>query len=150
MKKYKWLYLWIAAAALIVFASVVLFNAEFGRSIIFYLTGVLLIAFVIIRFVPLINTTRQKWAIVVNAIEMFVNFVVGVLMIVLTANVKDTDILYFIYPFLLGLTLYARGVIYLTEVIFLNKLIFMIIPSVILSVDSIIFSHKKQIFDNYF
>ena len=47
MKKYKWLYLWIAAAALIVFASVVLFNTEFGRSIIFYLTGVLLVAFVI-------------------------------------------------------------------------------------------------------
>lgn len=118
MKKYKWLYLWIAAVALIVFASLVLFNAEFGRSVIFYITGVLLVVFVIIRFIPLIRTTRNNWAIALNAIEMFVDLVIGVLMVVLTAKVEDKDVLYKIYPFLVGGVIYARGVVYFSEVAF--------------------------------
>ena len=118
MKKYKWLYLWIAAAALIVFASVVLFNAEFGRSIIFYLTGVLLVAFVIIRFVPLLKTTRNNWAVAINAIEMFIDLLVGVLMIFLTAKIEDKTTLYKFYPFLVGGVLYVRGTVYFAEVCF--------------------------------
>ena len=102
MKKYKWLYLWMAAAALLVFATVILANGEFGRSIIFYLTGVLLVIFVIIRFVPLLKTTRNNWAVAINAIEMFVDFAIGVLMIVLTAKVEDKALLYKFYPFLVG------------------------------------------------
>lgn len=120
LKKYKWLYLWVVGAALAVFSVVMLVNPEFGNSVVFYLTGALLVVFVIIRFVPLIKTTREKWAIAVNAIEMFVNFVVGILMIVLTANIEDTKFLFTLYPFLLGAILYARGVIYLVEVVFLN------------------------------
>ena len=120
LKKYKWLYLWVVGAALAVFSVVMLVNPEFGNSVVFYLTGALLVVFVIIRFVPLIKTTREKWAIAVNAIEMFVNFVVGILMIVLTANIEDTKFLFTLYPFLLVSILYARGVIYLVEVVFLN------------------------------
>lgn len=120
LKKYKWLYLWVVGAALAVFSIVMFINPEFGNSVVFYLSGALLIIFVIIRFVPLIKTTREKWAIAVNAIEMFVNFVVGILMIVLTANAEDTKFIYLLYPFLLGLILYARGLIYLVEVVFLN------------------------------
>ena len=120
LKKYKWLYLWIVGAALAVFCAVMILNPEFGNSLVFYLSGALLIIFVFIRFVPLINTTREKWAIVVNAIEMFVNFVVGILMIILTAKVEDTTFLYSLFPFLLGVILYARGVIYLVEVVFLK------------------------------
>jgi hypothetical protein len=120
MKKYKWLYLWIAAAALIVFATLILFNGEFGRSVIFYLTGVLLVAFVIIRFVPLLKTTRNNWAVAINAIEMFIDLLVGVLMIVLTAKIEDKDLLYKFYPFLVGGVLYARGAVYFAEVCFFN------------------------------
>lgn len=120
LKKYKWLYLWVVGAALAVFSVVMFLNPEFGNSVVFYLTGALLIIFVIIRFVPLIKTTREKWAIAVNAIEMFVNFVVGILMIVLTAKVEDTSFLYLLYPFMLGTILYARGLIYLVEIVFLH------------------------------
>ncbi len=120
LKRYKWLYLWIVGAALAVFSIVMFLKPDFGNSVVFYLTGALLIIFVIIRFIPLIKTTRVRWAIAVNAIEMFLNFVVGILMIVLTANVEDTGFLYLLYPFLLGVILYARGLIYLFEVIFLK------------------------------
>ena len=118
MKKYKWLYLWMAAAALLVFATVILANGEFGRSIIFYLTGVLLVIFVIIRFVPLLKTTRNNWAVAINAIEMFVDFAIGVLMIVLTAKVEDKALLYKFYPFLVGAVVYVRGAVYFAEVCF--------------------------------
>ena len=118
MKKYKWLYLWIAAAALLVFASIILINAEFGKSVIFYLTGALLVIFVLIRFVPLLKTTRNNWAVAINAIEMFIDLVIGVLMIVLTAKVEDKDILYKFYPFLVGGVIYVRGVVYFAEVCF--------------------------------
>ena len=117
LKKFKWLYLWIVGAAMAVFSIVMFLNPEFGNSIVFYLSGALLIIFVIIRFVPLINTTRGKWAIVVNAIEMFVNFVVGVLMIILTAKVEDKNLLYKVFPFLLGIILSNRPIITLATVI---------------------------------
>lgn len=118
MKKYKWLYLWVAAAALIVFAVVMFLNKEFGNNIIFYLTGALLIIFVVIRFIPLIKTSRNKWAIAMNAIEMFVDFVIGILFIVLTAKLENNDILDKIYPFLLGGVVYVRGAVYLAEICF--------------------------------
>ena len=119
LKKLKWLYLWIAGAALAVFAVAMFLSREFGNSIVFYVSGSLLVTFVIIRFVPLIKTTRDRWAIAINAIEMFVDLVVGILMIVLTAK-EDTTSMYKFFPFLLGGILYARGLIYLLEIVFFN------------------------------
>ena len=119
-KKYKWLYLWIVGCALAVLAVVMFVSKEFGNSIVFYLFGTLLIVFTIIRFVPLLKTTRERWAIAVNAIELFADFVVGLLMIILTATNEDSTTLYLFFPFLLGAVLYARGVIYLVEVTFMN------------------------------
>jgi uncharacterized membrane protein HdeD (DUF308 family) len=120
MKKYKWLYLWVTAVALLVFASLVLINAEFGKSVIYYVTGALLVVFVIIRFIPLIKTTRNNWAIAINAIEMFIDLLVGILMIYLTANVENKEVLYKCYPFLVGGVIYARGSVYFAEVAFFN------------------------------
>lgn len=120
MKKYKWLYLWIAAVALLVFGLTVILNSEFGKSVIFYVTGGMLIGFVIIRFVPLIKTSRNNWAIAINAIEMFVDLVIGVLMIFLTAKVEDKEFLYKFYPFLVGGVIYIRGSVYFVEVAFFN------------------------------
>ena len=119
-KKYKWLYLWIVGCALAVLAVVMFVSRDFGNSIVFYLFGALLIGFTIIRFIPLLKTTRERWAIAINAIEMFTDFVVGLLMIILTATTNDTKNLYLFFPFLLGAVLYARGVIYLVEVVFMN------------------------------
>ena len=126
LKKYKWIYLWVIGAAITVFSIVMLLNKEFGNSIVFYLTGALLVVFVIVRFIPLIKTTRNKWAIVMNSIEMFIDLVVGVLMIVLTAKQGQTaegaeesyKFLETLYPFLIGGVLYARGGVYFAETSF--------------------------------
>ena len=126
LKKYKWIYLWIIGAAIVVFSIVMLLNKEFGNSIVFYLTGALLVVFIIVRFIPLIKTTKNKWAIVMNSIEMFIDLVVGVLMIVFTAKqgesaegAEDTyKFLETLYPFLIGGVLYARGGVYFAETSF--------------------------------
>lgn len=118
-KKYKWLYLWIAAVALIAMCIVMAVSSDFRNSMVLYITGGLLVLFVIIRFVPLIKTTRNRWAIVANGIEMFVDLVVGILLIYFTA--KDgisNDTLNKIYPFLVGGVLYIRGAIYFAETSF--------------------------------
>ena len=121
LSKCKWLYLWIAAAALIVFGLVMILNKDFGKQVVFYITGLLVIIFVIIRFVPLIKTTRNRWAIVLNAIEMFVDFVCGFLMIYLTAKMADNrDTLMMFYPFFVGGIIFVRGFIYLIEITFLS------------------------------
>jgi len=114
LKKYKWLYLWVAAAALIVFGLVMIFAPEFGRSVVLYISAALLIAFVIIRFVPLIKTTKNKWAICINAIEMALEFLVGVLIVVaaIKGNISSYEGL---YSYLFGGILYARGFVYLIE-----------------------------------
>ncbi|MBP5343101.1 hypothetical protein J6Y73_04175 [bacterium] len=119
LKKFKWLYLWIAAAGLIAFGLIVLIWKEFGQSVVIFISGLLLIAFVLIRFIPLIKTTRNKWAITINAIEMFVDLVVGVLLIVFTVK-EGTSATDFnkIYPFILGGVLYLRGLVYLLELSF--------------------------------
>ena len=119
LKKYKWLYLWIAAAGLIAFGLIVLIWKEFGQSVVIFISGLLLIAFVLIRFIPLIKTTRNKWAITINAIEMFIDLVVGVLLIVFTVK-ESTSATDFnkIYPFILGGVLYLRGLVYLLELSF--------------------------------
>ena len=119
LKKYKWLYLWIAAAGLIAFGLLVLLWKEFGQSVVIFISGLLLIAFVLIRFIPLIKTTRNKWAITINAIEMFIDLVVGVLLIVFTIK-EDTSATDFnkVYPFILGGVLYLRGLVYLLELSF--------------------------------
>ena len=118
IKKYKWLYLWIAAAGLIAFGALVLIIKDFGQNVVIFVSGLLLIIFVIIRFIPLIKTTRNKWAIVANAIEMFIDLVVGVLLIILTTRDGSSGDLNKVYPFILGGVLFLRGIVYLLEVSF--------------------------------
>ena len=118
--KYRWIYLWIATAALLTISVILFVSPSFRESFIFYITGALLIIFVIIRFVPLIKTTRESMAIALNAIEMFVQLLVGILIIVFTAKFASKEILNKCYPFLIGGVLYIRAVIYFVEISFLK------------------------------
>lgn len=120
LKKYKWLYLIIAGVAILLLSLVMMIKTDFGNSLVFYLFGGLLITFVVIRFIPLFKTTREKWALVLNAIEMIVDFIVGLSMIILTATSVDKTNLFTYFPLLLGGVFYLRGLIYLIEIVFLN------------------------------
>jgi len=152
VKKYKWLYLWIAAAGLLVFGLLMLFIQKFGQSVVLFVSAALLIAFVIIRFVPLIKTTKNRWAICANAIEMFIDLAVGVIILVLTIkyikedkNINDLGV---VYAFMLGGVLYLRGLEYLVETTFFGtkpEVVKFLIHILLLSVGTVIFSR----YDNF-
>lgn len=115
--KYRWLYLWIVAVAAIVFGLLMLILKEFGQSVIYVITGFALLIFVIIRFVPLIKTINNRWALVINVAELLIDLTVAIVTLIFVFKGNVSDIVKF-YPFLLGGVLYLRGFVYLVEVIF--------------------------------
>ena len=148
LKKYRWLYLWIASAALLTFAVILFLNSTFRESFVFYVTGAILVIFVIIRFIPLVKTSRENMALALNVIEMLVDMIVGILMIILTAKLQDKKLLDTLYPFLIGGVIYARALVYFVEISFLKtkpeKLKFFI-HIALLTVGSVIMAR----FDNF-
>lgn len=120
LKKYKWLYMLFLGVAIIVLSIVMFVQSAFGNSLVFYLFGGLLILYVLMRFAPLFKTTREKWALIINAMEMIIDIIVGVVMIVSTIITEDKTKLYSYFPFLLGGVFYLRGLIYMLEIVFLN------------------------------
>jgi hypothetical protein len=148
LKKYRWLYLWIASAALLTFAVVLFLSSTFRESFVFYVTGAILVIFVIIRFIPLVKTSRENMAIALNVVEMLVDMIVGILMIILTAKLQDKKLLDTLYPFLIGGVIYARALVYFVEISFLKtkpeKLKFFI-HIALLTVGSVIMAR----FDNF-
>lgn len=148
LKKYRWLYLWIASAALLTFAIILFLSSTFRESFVFYVTGAILVIFVIIRFIPLVKTSRENMAIALNVVEMLVDMIVGILMIILTAKLQDKKLLDTLYPFLIGGVIYARALVYFVEISFLKtkpeKLKFFI-HIALLTVGSVIMAR----FDNF-
>lgn len=148
LKKYRWLYLWIASAALLTFAVILFLSSTFRESFVFYVTGAILVIFVIIRFIPLVKTSRENMAIALNVVEMLVDMIVGILMIILTAKLQDKKLLDTLYPFLIGGVIYARALVYFVEISFLKtkpeKLKFFI-HIALLTVGSVIMAR----FDNF-
>lgn len=148
LKKYRWLYLWIASAALLTFAVILFLSSTFRESFVFYVTGAILVIFVIIRFIPLVKTSRENMALALNVIEMLVDMIVGILMIILTAKLQDKKLLDTLYPFLIGGVIYARALVYFVEISFLKtkpeKLKFFV-HIALLTVGSVIMAR----FDNF-
>ena len=148
LKKYRWLYLWIASAALLTFTVILFLSSTFRESFVFYVTGAILVIFVIIRFIPLVKTSRENMALALNVIEMLVEMIVGILMIILTAKLQDKKLLDTLYPFLIGGVIYARALVYFVEISFLKtkpeKLKFFI-HIALLTVGSVIMAR----FDNF-
>ncbi len=115
--KYRWVYLWIVAVAAIVFGLLMLFIKEFGQSVIYVITGFAILLFVIIRFIPLIKTISNKWALVINITELLLDLFVSVITLIFVFKGDVNEMVGF-YPFLLGGVLYVRGFVYLLEVVF--------------------------------
>ena len=142
------LYLWIASAALLTFAIILFLSSTFRESFVFYVTGAILVIFVIIRFIPLVKTSRENMAIALNVVEMLVDMIVGILMIVLTAKLQDKKLLDTLYPFLIGGVIYARALVYFVEISFLKtkpEKIKFFIHIALLTVGSVIMAR----FDNF-
>lgn len=115
MKKYRFLYLGLAAAILIVFSIIIYFNKDLGEQIVLYCTAGVVLVFACVRFGPLMKHTSNKTRLVMNAIEIFSNFILAGIMIYIA--VKGSNLIW-LYKYILSLILAARGVIFLVEAIY--------------------------------
>ena len=116
--KYKWLYLIVAAVAALVFGFLMLFLKDFRNSVVYYITGAFLIVFVLVRLIPFFKTERNRYALLINVLEMIIDLGIGVALIVITVQKGGEE--NSLYPFLLGGVIYLRGFIYLVEITFLK------------------------------
>lgn len=119
-KKYKWLYLIVTAAVLAVLAVLMFVIKEFREKTALYFTCAIMIAFVVIRIIPLLKTSKNGYAMLINVLEMLLDLGAAIFMLVVAIRYDNSEFLRKFYPFIIGGVVYLRGFIYLVEVTFLN------------------------------
>lgn len=113
--KVRYITLGFSAVLLLVFSAVISFNKELAETIILYTTAGVLFIFGIIRFVPLMRHLSDKRRLILNAIEIFTNILIGLFMIFISIKTNGNDFWMDLYCYLLALVLFARGTIFITE-----------------------------------
>ncbi len=115
--KYRFIYMGLAAVLLVVFGLITALNKAFAELIILYTTAGILIVFGVVRFIPLMKYLHDKRRLIMNAIEIFANIVIGIIMIYIAMQEGEGWLLN-LYCYLLSLVLFARGVIFMVEGIY--------------------------------
>ncbi len=113
--KYRFVFLGLSAAFLIVFGIVIAFNKSLAEQIILYVTGGVILIFGVIRFVPLMSHLSDKKRVIMNAIEIFSNILIAIGLIVIAVKIEEHANLLFLYKYLLAAVLMARGIIFMVE-----------------------------------
>lgn len=111
IKKYIWLFEWIAASIILAVGFVI----GFVDGVVLIATGISLVLIALLRSIPLIKTLKDKLMKWINFGEILINIIVGIVMIVLAINSWKEDseiVLGNVYGYLLGGVLFLRGVVY--------------------------------------
>lgn len=121
-KKYKWILLAISFIFLLVFGIVLLFNQSLGENIVLIISGITILTFAGIRFVPLIRSLDNKYRVLLNAFEILINIVIGGLMIYFsTKSAEETKKIIGIYKYCVAGVVWFRGLVYFIEVSFMKE-----------------------------
>lgn len=115
VSKYRFVFIGLAAALLFVFGLIIGLNKQLAESIILYATAIILFLFALIRFVPLMKHLSDKRRLIMNAIEIFSNLLIGLVMVYIAMNAEVKPGLITLYRYLLAVVLFARGTIFLIE-----------------------------------
>ena len=111
IKKYLWLFEWIAASLVLALGLVV----GFVDGVVLVATGISLVLIAILRIVPLFKTLKDKLMKWINLIEILLNIAIGALMIYLAFsswNSGEEIVLGEVFGYLLGGILFMRGVVF--------------------------------------
>ena len=87
IKKYIWLFEWIAASLILALGLVI----GFVDGVVLLATGISLVLIAILRVIPLFKTLKDKLMRWINLIEIILNLAIGGVMIYLTINAWNTD-----------------------------------------------------------
>ncbi len=122
LNKYRFAFVGVACVFLIVFAIVMMFQKTFAETLIYYLTGGLILIFGLVRFVPMVRYLFDKRRLVMNVIEIFSNILIAVAILYMATTYGNEGVnltVYnWIYKITVSLVLLARGVIFMAEGIY--------------------------------
>lgn len=104
-KKYLFVFEFIAVAILLAVGI----YAKFNEEIFLYIVGIALIVFCLLRVIPLVKTTKDKWMKLIYIGEIILNIVAGVILITSAGKEEDTGNL---MGYIVGAILYLRGFLY--------------------------------------
>lgn len=105
VKKYLWLWEFVAVALLLIVGIV----AKFVDGALLTIVGTLIVVFAALRLIPLFKTTFDKLLKWIYVLEIVANFAIGVLLIYIAIKEKSLEKL---FGYLVGAVLYARGLIF--------------------------------------
>jgi hypothetical protein len=117
---YGWLLKFVLAAILI---GVGLFM-YIENSIVYIITGIVIVIFSLFRVVPLMKSLNKEALRTLNLIEIIFDFIVGGLMIYIAISQKDNldNVIWSsVYRYSLAFFFYARGLVYFNSVVFFGE-----------------------------
>lgn len=155
LKSYKFWIEAISAAILLAVGLVGIINKEFLVPLVVLITGIAILIFAVIRFIPLMKTLKTNRSRVLSFFELAVNLVVGVILfygsiLIFKDSNAESGFAYFAkkyYRFFLGGVLYLRGLCYFIctvlfkeetdQIKFWTHIAFITLGVVVCTVDSI-------------
>lgn len=122
MKKifdYGWLIKWILAAILM--AGGILAKL-YELEVVYATTGIAIVLFSILRIYPLMKTLKKEVLRTINLFEIFLDVVVGALMIFVVFSGRSNDAFWKgLYGYLIAFFFYVRGFIYFISMYFFQE-----------------------------
>ena len=116
---YGWVLKFILAAILIGVGIYMVFADE----VVYLITGIVIVIFSLFRVYPLMKSLNKEVLRTINLIEIIFDTLIGAAMIYIVISKRDLSepIWGGIYRFSLAFFFYARGLVYLNSVVFLNE-----------------------------
>jgi len=116
---YGWLIKWILAAILI--AAGVLMKI-YDQQVVYATTGVAIIIFSLLRVVPLMKTLKKEVLRTINLFEIFLDVVIGGLMLYVVISAKTGDTFWLnLYGYLVAVFFFLRGLIYFVSMYYFGE-----------------------------
>ncbi len=146
-----------ASAVLFVFGLFIFFDKELGTKFVVTVSGAAILIFALIRIYPIIKSKQPQEYKTMIVVEIVVNVIIGILLTYVgithqkgDGNNAFNEFIVEKYRFLLGVVLYARGVIYFVGITFMKSegtKIKFIVHICLLTIGVVCFARKIEVRD---
>lgn len=118
----KYGYGWALKIALAGILLAVGIYLNFQTSVVYTITGVIIILFSLLRVVPLLKSLNKEVLRTINLIEIIFDTILGIVLVYIAlSNEVDNPTWQLVYRFGLAFFFYARGLVYLSSTTFFNE-----------------------------
>ena len=116
---YGWVLKFVLAAILLAVGIYMVLD----RTVVYLITGVVIVIFSLFRVVPLLKTLKKEVLRTINLIEIIFDTIIGGVLIYVAASnqINDSDLWKEVYRYSLAFFFYARALVFLNSVVFLGE-----------------------------